>query len=91
MLRLRGKQNMNMTFLEVAPVRGPSWRQLWPGDPLANDFHPQQVCEPIIRKREGVQKSMGLVARFARIDSHDSCEWGDSRESEIRMIRGESA
>ena len=29
----------------------------------------------------------GLVAWFARIDSHDSRESGDSRESEIRVIR----
>ena len=28
-----------------------------------------------------------LVARFARIDSHDSRESGDSCESEIRVIR----
>ena len=28
-----------------------------------------------------------LVACFARIDSHDSCESGESRESEIRVIR----
>ena len=28
-----------------------------------------------------------LVASFARIDSHDSRESGDSHESEIRMIR----
>ena len=30
---------------------------------------------------------MTLVAWFARIDSHDSREWGDSRESEIQVIR----
>ena len=29
----------------------------------------------------------GLVARFARIDSHDSRESPDSRESETRVIR----
>ena len=28
-----------------------------------------------------------LVARFAGIDSHDSCKSGHSRESEIRVIR----
>ena len=30
---------------------------------------------------------LSLVAWFARIDSRDSCEFGDSRESEIRVIQ----
>ena len=35
----------------------------------------------------GFWDRLSLVAWFARIDSHDSRESGDMRESEIRMIR----
>ena len=57
-------------------------------EPEILDGPPESACQsPRIPFNMGPPKHGPLVARFARINSHDSRESGDSRESETQVIR----
>ena len=52
------------------------------------EYQPQLKRVGVNENDMNLKPAVGtLVARFPRIDSHDSRESGDSRESEIRVIR----